>query len=130
MSKPLVFLSLLVLLSISCFEKPGTGTDTGDTAETTDTGDTGPEPVVSPGFEAVVHPILIERCGECHGIVSLESDLDISTYETLMESTAIIPYDSGHSLLVLLGPHADGGWYTDDERSQVMDWIDAGAPND
>jgi hypothetical protein len=79
------------------------------------------------GFAEVVHPILIDRCLDCHGSPHVYGDLDMRTYDSLMESPSIDPYNSAGSSLVNYGSHHGSGWFNDEEESLVRAWIDQGA---
>ncbi len=72
------------------------------------------------------------KCMACHGVSAL-GGLNLSTYSDAMKGGAsgpvIIPGDSANSLLVTkqqAGNHP--GQLTPEEIAQVIEWIDAGAP--
>jgi mono/diheme cytochrome c family protein len=72
------------------------------------------------------------KCGTCHGTAAM-AGLNLSTYADALKGgnsgPAIIPGDAAHSLLVQkqqAGNHP--GQLTAEELAQVMEWIDAGAP--
>lgn len=79
------------------------------------------------GFAEVVHPIMLDACLECHGSPWLYGDLDVRSYDVLMESPSIDPYNSAGSSFVNYGSHHGSGWFTDEEESLVRAWIDQGA---
>jgi formate dehydrogenase gamma subunit len=72
------------------------------------------------------------KCTTCHGASAL-GGLNLTTYEDAMRGgasgPAIVPGDSASSLLVTVqqsGNHP--GQLTPEELAQVIEWIDAGAP--
>jgi cytochrome b subunit of formate dehydrogenase len=72
------------------------------------------------------------RCGSCHGITAV-GGLSLATYEDALEGgnsgPAIVPGDPEASVLVqiqLAGGHP--GQLTDEELQAVIEWIEAGAP--
>ena len=72
------------------------------------------------------------KCGTCHGSAAT-AGLNLTTYADAMkggkDGPVILPGDSAHSLLVMkqqAGNHP--GQLTPDELAQVIQWIDAGAP--
>ena len=76
--------------------------------------------------------MLEAKCTACHGASAL-GGLNLSTYEDAMRGgasgPAIVPGDSAGSLLVQVqqsGNHP--GQLTAEELAQVIEWIDAGAP--
>jgi formate dehydrogenase gamma subunit len=76
--------------------------------------------------------LLQTKCSACHGAGAL-GGLNISTYAEAMEGgdsgPVIIPGDSANSLFVAIqqeGNHP--GQLTPEELAQVIEWIDAGAP--
>jgi hypothetical protein len=79
------------------------------------------------GFAEVVLPIIVERCVQCHGSPWLYGDLDVRSWDSLLESPSIVPFDSDHSEFVNYGSHHGSGWFTDEEEGLVRAWIDQGA---
>jgi mono/diheme cytochrome c family protein len=72
------------------------------------------------------------KCATCHGAGAL-GGLNLSTYSDALKGGAsgplIIPGDSANSLLITkqqAGNHP--GQLTPEEIAQVIEWIDAGAP--
>ncbi|HEX2996019.1 MAG TPA: cytochrome b/b6 domain-containing protein [Anaerolineales bacterium] len=72
------------------------------------------------------------KCTACHGTAAT-GGLNLSTYADAMKGgntgAAIVPGDSANSLLVVrqqAGNHP--GQFTPEELAQVIEWIDAGAP--
>jgi hypothetical protein len=72
------------------------------------------------------------KCGTCHGAAA-SGGLILTTYADAMNGgntgPAIVPGDSEGSLLVTVqesGNHP--GQFTTEELAQVIEWIEAGAP--
>jgi hypothetical protein len=68
----------------------------------------------------------------CHGAAA-SGGLNLSTYADAMQGgssgPAIVPGDSANSLLVTVQQSGDHpGQLTPEELAQVIEWIDAGAP--
>jgi cytochrome b subunit of formate dehydrogenase len=83
-------------------------------------------------WTSAIDPMLQEKCGTCHGS-SARGGLDISTYETAMQGgdsgPGFVPGDSAASLLVTVQQQGDHfGQLSPEELQQLVDWIDAGAP--
>jgi mono/diheme cytochrome c family protein len=83
-------------------------------------------------WDRSIGPMLQERCGTCHGAGAL-GGLNLTTYETALEGgtsgDAIVPGDSEASLLVQIQQSGDHpAVLTPEELAQVIEWIDAGAP--
>ena len=97
-----------------------------------------PEAVGEPGFAANILPLFQEQCAVCHGQFG---NWDASTYEGVMESgdhaPVIIPGDPDGSLLVqkMLGIQTIGAQMPltqllpPEQVQMVIEWIQAGAPN-
>lgn len=91
-------------------------------------------------FSADISPILEFRCIDCHGT---DGGYDVSTYDLVINSgdhgPAVIPGDAENSLLAqkLLGTHEEGDLMPppplralqEDLIQLILDWIDAGAPD-
>ena len=76
--------------------------------------------------------MLQTKCSACHGANAL-GGLNLSTYAGALQGGAsgpvILPGDSANSLLVAkqqAGGHP--GQLTPEEIEQIIEWIDAGAP--
>lgn len=83
-------------------------------------------------WDTTVGPLLQAKCSACHGAGAL-GGLNLTTYEDAMRGgtsgPAIVPGDSAASLLIQVqqsGSHP--GQLTPEELAQVIEWIDAGAP--
>ncbi len=79
-------------------------------------------------FEGLFH----DRCGTCHGITSV-GGLSLSSYSAALDGgshgAGIVPGDSSASWLVQIqsqGGHP--GQLTSEELAELIDWIEAGAP--
>lgn len=90
----------------------------------------------APVFEADIAPILISKCGKCHGDKVRKGDLDLSSMRGLRRGgesgeSAIAESVDGSLLWIMI----DGGDMppegqpplSDDERSLIRDWLEAGA---
>jgi len=76
--------------------------------------------------------LLVDKCGICHGDLK-SGGLQLSTYADLMEGgqsgAVIIPGNSAKSLLVIIQQQGDHpGQLSEEDLAQVIEWIDAGAP--
>jgi mono/diheme cytochrome c family protein len=92
-------------------------------------------------FEADILPLLDEECYYCHNPRRLKGGWDSSTYEAVMttgdNAPVIVPGDSRNSLFAqkIMGIQAEGDemppqGLMDEARIQLLiDWINAGAPN-
>ena len=96
------------------------------------TGSTPSTPATSLTWDADIGPLLQAKCGTCHGAAAT-AGLNLTTYADALKGgvsgPAIIPGDSAKSLLVikqLAGGHP--GQLTPEEIAQVVEWIEAGAP--
>jgi mono/diheme cytochrome c family protein len=111
------------------------------TTETEDQPAATPTPAADvevPSFANDVMPIFEEHCSVCHGTLG---GWDASTYDSVISSgnngPAVIPGEAQNSLLAqkILGTHTAGtimppaGKLPDEEISIILDWIDAGAPD-
>jgi cytochrome b subunit of formate dehydrogenase len=83
-------------------------------------------------WDGPISALLQIKCGACHGATAL-GGLNLSTYEDAMRGgasgTVIIPGDEANSLLVTkqqAGGHP--GQLTPEEIAQIIEWINAGAP--
>jgi cytochrome b subunit of formate dehydrogenase/mono/diheme cytochrome c family protein len=89
-------------------------------------------PASSLTWDGDIGPLLQTKCGACHGATAL-GGLNLSTYADALRGgvsgPAIIPGDSANSLLVIkqqAGGHP--GQLTPEELAEVIEWINAGAP--
>jgi mono/diheme cytochrome c family protein len=83
-------------------------------------------------WENVIGPVLQAKCGTCHGPAAM-AGLNLSTYADAMQGGAsgpvILPGDAENSLIVQIqeaGNHP--GQLIPEEISQLVEWINAGAP--
>lgn len=91
-----------------------------------------------PSFSNDILPLFAEECSACHGALG---GWDGSTYQAVMETgdnaPVVIPGDAEESLLAqkMLGTHTQGqimppgGMLPDAQVQLVIDWINAGAPD-
>jgi len=108
-------------------------TETAPATQTQPATDSTPStPVSALTWEGSIGPLLQAKCGTCHGSGAL-GGLNLTTYADAMRGgvsgPAIIPGDSVNSLLVIkqeAGGHP--GQLTPEELAQIIEWIDAGAP--
>lgn len=73
-----------------------------------------------------------DRCGTCHGFTSL-SGLSLASYQAALEGgdrgSAVVPGDPAASVLLEVQSGGDHpGQLTEDEIQAVVEWIEAGAP--
>jgi mono/diheme cytochrome c family protein len=95
----------------------------------------------SVSFEADILPLLDEECYFCHNPRRLKGGWDGSSYEGMMTTgdhgPVVVPGDSRNSVLAqkVLGIQAQGdmmpplGLMAEDRIQLIVDWINAGAPN-
>jgi formate dehydrogenase gamma subunit len=93
---------------------------------------TAPAPAGPLTWDDTVGPILQAKCTTCHGESAL-GGLNLSTYEDALRGgasgPAIVPGDSVSSLLVQVQQSGDHpALLTPEELVLVIEWIDAGAP--
>jgi mono/diheme cytochrome c family protein len=91
-----------------------------------------------PSFSNDILPLFAQECASCHGNLG---GWDSSTYQAVMETgdnaPVVIPGDASESLLAqkMLGTHTQGqimppgGLLPDAQVQLVIDWINAGAPD-
>ena len=121
-----LLLTLPLFLSLAaCGEDPKD--DTQQPEETSIPEDTGPD---GPSFAGDVQPLLTDKCERCHGGMDTYGGLDVTSYDALMASGAVVAGDSGASQLVNIGSHHGSGWFAPEEVDTISGWIDAGALND
>jgi len=91
-----------------------------------------PAPVVGPPtFDANIGPIFAAKCTVCHGATA-SAGLNLSTYADVMAGSnngpVIVPGDSANSKLVLVQSGQHFANLIAEELALVIQWIDAGAP--
>jgi len=97
-----------------------------------------PTPVPLPSgepitFEAAIGPLFEARCGNCHGVTSIQG-LSLRSFADAMKGgdsgPAILPGDPQGSLLIQKqsGEQAHFGQFTPEELELVVQWIQDGAP--
>ncbi|MGH9801396.1 MAG: c-type cytochrome domain-containing protein, partial [Blastocatellia bacterium] len=92
---------------------------------------------IKPSYSKQIEPLLQEKCVVCHNHTTRKGDLNLETYEALMNGgkrgAPIIPGKSGESLLVKMiegtvKPRMPlGDELSADEIKLIKAWIDAGA---
>jgi cytochrome b subunit of formate dehydrogenase len=86
-------------------------------------------PIAQLTWNALVGPLLAERCGECHGS---DGGLSLATYSDALaggaSGAAIVPGEADSSLLVAHQARGDHpGQLSGEELALVREWIEAGA---
>jgi hypothetical protein len=87
-------------------------------------------------YDSMFKAMFDGRCVFCHSGPDPEGDLDLSSYEALLQGglngPALVPGDSAGSLIIerQSGPRDHFGQVLDDELEAMQDWIAAGAPED
>ena len=85
-------------------------------------------------YEAAIGPLFQQRCVACHGEGGIQG-LDLSTYQGVMAGSqngpVVVSGDAHASPLVTKqsGAQPHFGQFTPDELQQVIEWIEAGAPD-
>lgn len=105
------------------------------TAEATETGDTEADSGAVTGgattWDGGISTLFTERCGACHG-ASAMGGLAVDTYANVLEGGAsgpgVVPGDAAASAVVTKMEAEHPGMFTDEELQQVVEWINAGAP--
>ena len=95
-------------------------------------GSTTPAAASALTWDSSIGALFQAKCGTCHGAAAT-GGLNLSTYADAMKGgntgPVIVPGDSTNSVLVIrqqAGNHP--GQLTPEEMAQVIEWIDAGAP--
>jgi cytochrome c553 len=86
------------------------------------------------GFSKDIPPLLIEKCGRCHGDMKPKKGIAyVTSYETTMKTVRVDKPDDSRLYEALLGKGAKlmppKKPLTDDEIAKVRAWIAAGAKN-
>jgi hypothetical protein len=86
----------------------------------------------TPTYATNIQPIFESRCGACHGADSPSAGLTLTTYRLTLAGSengpVIVPGDSPGSKLVEVQNGQHFGQLTAEELALVIEWIDAGAP--
>jgi hypothetical protein len=92
-----------------------------------------PPPVTALTWEGGIGTLMDAKCVACHNSSSKLGGLDLSDYQTSLlggnSGPAVIPGDPDDSTIIIIqsaGGHP--GQFTDEELSQVREWIESGAP--
>ena len=106
------------------------------TAEATETGDTSADSEAAPGgattWSGGISDLFQSKCGSCHG-PSAMGGLAVDTYANLVKGGAtgpgIVAGDAAASEVVKIQENGDHpGLFSAEELQQIIDWINAGAP--
>ena len=87
-------------------------------------------------YQNAIGPILESRCGACHSESNSLQELDLTSYESLLEGglsgAVLIVGDPENSLLVIVqsGDEPHFAQLTSDELDLVAEWIADGAPEE
>jgi cytochrome c553 len=87
-----------------------------------------------PTFAKDIQPLLVEKCGNCHGTKKAKKGIDyVTSYDTAMKTVKAGKPDDSRLYKALLGKGAKRmppkNPLSDDEVAKVKDWIAAGAKN-
>ncbi|UCF27365.1 MAG: cytochrome b/b6 domain-containing protein [Chloroflexota bacterium] len=92
-----------------------------------------PAPVTSLTWEGGINQMMESKCVACHNSSSNLGGLDLSDYQTTLlggnSGPAVVPGNPDDSTIIVIqsaGGHP--GQLTDEELSQVSEWIEIGAP--
>jgi len=118
---------LLAALLVGCGSGSGAAPAAGGSSGSTTGG------ASSVSFAKNVLPILNDRCSSCHGGPTPRAGVDLSSYDSVMNSQVITPSDAQNSRLVIavesgLMPRS-GDPLTADQIQTITNWVNAGAPN-
>ena len=87
------------------------------------------------GYEEDIYPIFNQNCNSCHGAVAQINELQVTDYDALLKGSVngpvIEPGDAENSRLwemVSTGKMPLIGQLSDEEKSIIEAWINAGAP--
>lgn len=85
-------------------------------------------------WDAAVLPVVEEKCGACHGPAAM-GGLDLTNLESAIvggdSGPSVVPGDPDASLIVTRQTTGDHpGQFSQDELNLVIDWINAGAPEE
>jgi formate dehydrogenase gamma subunit len=92
-----------------------------------------PPPVTSLTWEGGIGSLMESKCVACHNSSSKLGGLDLSDYQTSLlggnSGPAVIPGDPDNSSMITIQSAGDHpGQFTDEEFSEVREWIESGAP--
>jgi cytochrome b subunit of formate dehydrogenase len=92
-----------------------------------------PPPVTSLTWEGGIGAIMDSKCVACHNSSSKIGGLDLSDYQTSLlggnSGPAVIPGDPGNSSIVIIQSTGDHpGLFSEEDLSQVIEWIENEAP--
>jgi len=92
-----------------------------------------PPPTGNPTYVASIEPVLVARCAACHGPTAM-AGLDLTTFAGLMtggkSGVVVVPGDSANSLFVKVQSEKHFANLEPAELELLIQWIDAGAPEE
>ena len=92
----------------------------------------GPSGAGAATYAAQIEALFTGKCGACHSEKVASGGLVLTTYAGVMAGGAdgpvVVPGDAENSLIVQVQRGAHFGKLSDDELQMVIDWINAGAP--
>jgi hypothetical protein len=82
----------------------------------------------SPSYAKDIAPLVKRVCGPCHSQGGIASDRDLTTYANLtkLETTVLVQVNSCSMPPPDAGPEST---LTSDERTELLQWLVCGAPN-
>lgn len=148
----LTFLILFMLLQVACKHEPvipddhgvnsGSGNGTGDTGGTGSGGGQESEPCDENiiYFQNEVLPVFVSNCAKsgCHDAVSSKEGIILDSYDNIMKSGVLEPFDASDSELYELitendpddvMPPPPANALSQDQIALIRDWINQGAEN-
>lgn len=92
-------------------------------------------PVTSLTWEGGIGALMESKCVACHNSSSKLGGLDLSDYHKSLlggnSGAAVIPGDPDNSTIILIQSAGDHpGQFSDEELSQIREWIENGAPEE
>ena len=92
-----------------------------------------PPPVTALTWEGGIGTLMESKCVACHNSNSKIGGLDLGDYQLALlggnSGPAVVPGDPDNSTIIIIQSAGDHpGQFSDDELSQVREWIESGAP--
>jgi mono/diheme cytochrome c family protein len=81
--------------------------------------------VEGPTYADTIGPLLVERCGACHGGAA---GLTVTDYGSLMSGPAIVPGDPDGSRIIAVQRGEHYALLSEAELSLLIEWVASGAP--
>jgi hypothetical protein len=90
-------------------------------------------PIASLTWEGGIAQLFDAKCTACHNLDQKSGGLDLSSYASTLaggnSGAGVIPGDTENSQVVIIQtPGNHFGQFTEEELAQVIEWIEAGAP--